>query len=102
MPLLSRLDAVIVLLAGATGMAIVEDHNRTKIPLPQPAELSAPMTLETCIELAEYRRRALRVMTIMAGGLPDTDTEGQAKSIRAACAAAISDAPVRSDEPARD
>jgi hypothetical protein len=102
MPMLSKLDALVVLFAGAAGMAMVEDHNRTDIPLAQPPQVAVPMTLEACVELAEYRRRAMRVAMIMAGALPDTDTQAQANSIRAACAAATSGHPVRHDPAARE
>jgi hypothetical protein len=85
MSVLSKLDALIVLVTAAAGMAMVEDRNRTEIELPQPAQISAAMTLETCLEQAEYRRRAVRVMLIMAGGLPDTDPQVQSKSASAAC-----------------
>jgi hypothetical protein len=85
MPMLSKLDALIVLVTAATGVAMVEDRNRTEIELPQSAQVAAAMTLETCLEQAEYRRRAARVMLIMAGGLPDTNPQAQASSVLAAC-----------------
>jgi len=85
MSMLSKLDALIILVTAATGMAMVEDRNRTEIELPQPVQVSPAMTLETCLEQAEYRRRAVRVMLIMAGGLPDTNPLVQAKSALAAC-----------------
>jgi hypothetical protein len=97
MSVLSKLDALIVLFTAAAGMAMVEDHNRTEIELPQPAQVSAAVTLETCLEQAEYRRRAVRVMLIMAGGLPDTDPQVQARSALAACR----DLAFEPDEPAR-
>ena len=40
MQLLSKLDALIVLVTAATGMAMVEDRNRTEIMLPQPVQVS--------------------------------------------------------------
>jgi hypothetical protein len=83
--MLSKLDALIVLVTAATGMAMVEARNRTEIELPQRAQVAAAMTLETCLEQAEYRRRAVRVMLIMAGGLPDTNPQAQAKSALATC-----------------
>ena len=85
MPMPSKLDALIVLVTAATGMAMVEDRNRTEIELPGPAQVAAAMTLETCLEQAEYRRRAARVMLIMAGGLPDTNPQAPAKFVLAAC-----------------
>ena len=85
MPTLSKLDALIVLVTAAAGMAMVEDRNRTEIELPQPARAFVATTLETCLELAEYRRRAARVILIMAGGLPDTNPQAQARSVLAAC-----------------
>jgi hypothetical protein len=85
MPMLSKLDALIVVVTAAAGMAMVEDRNRTEIELPQPAQAFVATTLETCLELAEYRRRAARVMLIMAGGLPDTNPQAQARSVLATC-----------------
>jgi hypothetical protein len=81
MPMPSKLDALIVLVTAATGMAMVEDRNRTEIELPGPAQVAAAMTLETCLEQAEYRRRAARVMLILAGGLPDTNPQAPAKFV---------------------
>jgi hypothetical protein len=83
MPMLSKLDALIVLVTAATGMAMVEDRNRTEIELPQPEHVAAAMTLETCLEQAEYRRRAARVM--LTGGLPDTNPQAPAKFVLTAC-----------------
>ncbi len=85
MPMLSKLDALVVLVAAAVGMAIVEDRNRTAIDPRQPARAVVPTKLETCLELAEYRRRAARVMLIMGGGLPDIIPQAQARSVLAAC-----------------
>jgi hypothetical protein len=86
MPMLSKLDALMVLVTAAAGMAMVEDRNRTEIELPQRAQAAVVATnLETCLELAEYRRRAARVMLIMAGGLPDFIPQAQARSVLAAC-----------------
>ena len=85
MPMLSKLDALAVLVTAAAGMAMVEDRNRTEIEPPQPAQAVVATNLETCLELAEYRRRAARVMLIMAGGLPDVIPQAQARSVLAAC-----------------
>jgi hypothetical protein len=85
MPLPSKLDALIVLLTAAVGMAMVEDRNRTEITLPQPAQVSNAMTLEACAEQAEYRRRAMRVTVLLTGGMPDADWLVRAKSASVAC-----------------
>jgi hypothetical protein len=81
MPLLSRLDALAVVLAAVTGLAMAEDRGRTEISPPAAARDTVPpeqldpeaMTPEVCAELAEYHRRALRAAMIMAGVLPDSD-----------------------------
>ena len=83
--MLSKLDALLVLATAAAGMAMVEDRNRTEIELPQPPRVSQALTHEACIELAEYRRRAMRVMLIMAGGLPDMEGPMSRKSAAAMC-----------------
>jgi hypothetical protein len=85
MPLPSKLDALIVLLTAAVGMAMVEDRNRTEITLPRPSQISNPVTLEACAEQAEYRRRAMRVTVLLTGGMPDADWLVHAKPASAAC-----------------
>jgi hypothetical protein len=80
MPLPSKLDALIVLLTAAVGMAMVEDRNRTEITLPQPAQVSNAMTLEACAEQA-----AMRVTVLLTGGMPDADWLVRAKPASVAC-----------------
>jgi hypothetical protein len=98
MPLLSRLDAMVALLAAVAGFAMVEDRNRTEIVSPQSVQIVEMATPGACAELAEYRRRATRVMLLLTGGMPDTDWNGRAPPASAACA----DPPTLGDRDDRD
>jgi hypothetical protein len=86
MPLLSKLDAMVALLAAVAGFAMVEDRNRTEIAPPQSVEITEAATPEVCAEQAEYRRRATRVMLLLTGGMPDTDWQARAQPALPACA----------------
>jgi hypothetical protein len=95
MSLLSRLDAMVALFAAVAGFAMVEDRNRTEIVPPQSLQIVEMATPEACAELAEYRRRATRVMLLLTGGMPDTDWNGPAQPASTAC-----DDPQASSDPA--
>jgi hypothetical protein len=98
MPLLSKLDAIVTLLAAVAGFAMVEDRNRTEIVAPQTVQIAEVTTPEACAEQAEYRRRATRVMLLLTGGMPDTDWNARAQPASAACA----DPPASSDPAGHD
>jgi hypothetical protein len=95
MPLLSKLDAMVTLLAAVAGFAMVEDRNRTEIVPPQTVQIAEATTPEACAEQAEYRRRAMRVMLLMTGGMPDADWLARARPAAATCGD-----PAASSEPA--
>ena len=98
MPLLSKLDAMVTVLAAVAGFAMVEDRNRTEIAPRQSVQVAEVITPEICAEQAEYRRRATRVMLLLTGGMPDTDWNGRAPPASAACA----DLPTLGDRDDRD
>src|SRR5271155_4541337 len=85
MPLPSKLDVLAAILAAGTGLAMVEDRNRSEIVTPQAEQMPDAMTAEACLEQAEYRRRAMRVTVILTGGMPDTDSWSGLRSATALC-----------------
>jgi hypothetical protein len=89
---LTKFDALAVLLAAATGLAMAEDRSRTEIA-PTLAVAATVEAAETCAQ-AEYRRRALRVSVILTGGMPDADWRGQARPAACVDAAPVKPAPL--------